>query len=274
MMLCQERLKVNAYAVAFWSKVACLLATAPFVFQLGFPTDPLFYAYVGSTAVLFAISDVIFYEGITKTNAGAVARILPSSVIFSFLLWFVFDPALLQKYLGAPAISVLIFTVLCLSAYFAMRLKKCSFSMRALKAVWFVVFAATIGPLLAKAVTYHALPGQGPAAYVFCQAAMMLALWLVYLYIRKPLPVSLLIARPSWQGGLAVGLFNAGGTFLSILAYYNVDNPAYIPAVKFLDAVLILAIYKLWGRPAQGDIPSGLGLVLCAMALVILKAQI
>lgn len=274
MMLTQERLKVNAYAAAFWGKGACVLLMAPFMWMYGFPADPLFYFYLAITAVLFAISDVIFYRGITSTNAGAVARLLPSSVIFSFLLWFLFDPALLEKYLHAPVISGMIFGVLCLSAYFAMRLKKCAFSMQALRTVWFVVLAATAGPLLAKAVTLHAPPGQGPYAYVFCQGAMMMALWLIYFAVRKPVPVSAILGKLAWRHGLIIGAINAGSTFLSVLAYYYVDNPAYIPAVRFLDSVFILAVYRLWRHETKGDIPSGLGIVGCAAGLVILKAQI
>lgn len=274
MMLSQERLRVNGFALAVWNKATCVIIMIPFMAVYGFPHDPLFYVYLGATAALYAVSDVIFFNGITKTNAGAVARMLPVSVIFSFLLWFAVDAALLQKYLGSPFIFALIFGVLCLFAFFAARLKKCPLSMETFRAVWFVVFAATLGAPLAKAATMHAPEGQGPYAYVFCQALMMLACWVVYFLIRKPAPVSALVAPQVARAGLLIGCIGAGMTFLAALAYYYVDNPAYIPAVRFLDSVLILGAYKLWRRKSEGDIWSGLGLVACAAALVVLKAQV
>ena len=50
----------------------------------------------------------------------------------------------------------------------------------------------------------------------------------------------------------------------------NVDSGR----VKLLDAVIILGVYKILKRKAEGDILSGLGVVACAAILVILKAQI
>ena len=271
MMLTQERLRVSGFAAAFWGKASCALLMIPFMLILGFPQDPLFYMYLGVTSVLYAISDVFFYESIKKTNAGAVARMLPCSVIFNFLLWFAVDPALLQKYLNAPIIAASIFLVLCMWAGFAMRLKKCPHARRTIGAVWFVMVAATIGPLFTKAVTLHANVGQGPYAYVFCQALMMMAIWAVYLSWRKP---ASLMTRAAWQGGMAVGVFNAGATLLATIAYYYVDNPAYVTALRFLDSVIILGVYAMLRRKMEGDIAAGLGVVACAAALVILKTGI
>src|SRR5690606_7213855 len=150
MMLLQEGFRVNGYALAFWIKVACVLVTLPFVLTHGIPQDKLFYFYLALTAVLYAISDVVFFTGITKTGAGAVVWLVPSGSVLSFLLWFVIDPALLAKYMNAPAILLLIFLTLCLFAFFAFRLKRCPITMNTIRAVWFVIFAATTGPLLTK----------------------------------------------------------------------------------------------------------------------------
>lgn len=274
MMLLQEHYKVNGYALAFWNKAACVIVSAPLVFYFGLPSQPLFYFYLALSAVLYAISDVVFFSAITKTSAGAVSRLVPVGSILGFLLWFAVDPALIEKYMAKPFISALIFTTLCASAFFAGRLRKCAVTMEALRAVWFVLFAATVGPMFSKAVTAHADVGQGPYAYVFFQALMMMALWAVYLAIKKPIPLSLFFARHSWQKGLIIGSVSAGAVLMKVLAFYFVDNPAYIPAVIALDSVIILFVYRLWGRSIEGDIRSGLAVVACAAALIILKAQV
>jgi hypothetical protein len=274
MMLLQEGFRVNGYALAFWIKVACVLVTLPFVLTHGIPQDKLFYFYLALTAVLYAISDVVFFTGITKTGAGAVARLVPSASVLSFLLWFVIDPALLAKYMNAPAILLLIFLTLCLFAFFAFRLKRCPITMNTIRAVWFVIFAATTGPLLTKLTTFYADRDVAIYSYVFFQALMMMGLWLGWLFIRKPVPLSVFFSKDSCHKGLAVGAVAAAMVLMKFTSYYYVDNPAYIPAIIALDSVIILFVYKWRGQKIEGDVLSGLGIVACAVALIILKAQI
>ena len=274
MMLLQERFRVDGFALAFWCKVSCALVTLPFIIIHGLPHNPLFYAFLGAGAVMYAISDVVFFRAIPRVGAGMVSRILPGAVILSFLLWFLVKPELIAKYVAEPVYSVLIFLVLCLSTWFASHLRKCKVSMEAVKAIWFVIFAATTGPLVAKLVTLEADIGQGPYAYVFVEALMMMTLWSVYFIIRKPIPVSVMFSRHSWTRGMTIGCVMAGMVLLNVLAFYKVDNPAYIPAIKFLDSFIILAVYAMAGKPREGNVWSGLGIVACAAALIILKAQV
>lgn len=274
MMLLQEKLQVNGYALAFWNKAAALIVAFPFMLVHGIPDSPVFFGLLAATAVLYAVSDVYFFSAIPKTSAGAVSRLVPSASVIGFLLWFAVDPALFEKYAAHPVISTLILTTLCLFAFFAMRLKKCQITMQTFRDVWFVIFAATIGPILTKSLTLHADMTQARYAYVFFQALMMMMLWLAYLHVRRPVPVATFFARDTWQKGLIVGAAGAGAIMLKFTSFYYVDNPAYLPAVIALDSVMILGYYKLRGIKAEGDILSGLGIVACAMALVVLKSQI
>jgi hypothetical protein len=145
MMLLQEKFKVNGYAVAFWNKAACLIIAFPFMIMHGLPENPAFYGLLFVTAILYAISDVVFFSSIPKTSAGAVSRLIPSASVLGFLLWFIIDPGLLQKYMAEPVIFAFIFAALCLFAFFAFRLKKCTVTMQTLRDIWFVIFAATAG---------------------------------------------------------------------------------------------------------------------------------
>ncbi len=274
MMLLQERFRVNGYAVAFWNKAATLLISFPFMITHALPLDMMFYGYLAVTAVLYAISDVVFFTSIPKSSAGAVARLVPVASVIGFLLWFAIDPSLLVKYAAKPAVSALIFLSLCLFAFFAFRLKKCEITMQTIRLVWFVIFAATVGPMLSKLMMFHGTREQAIFAGVFFQSLMMMALLLVFLFVRRPVPFSDFFARNTWQKGLMVGAAGGGGVLLKYASFYYVDNPAYIPAIIALDSVIILVIYKFTGRKIEGDIISGLGIVLCAAALIILKGQV
>lgn len=273
-LLLQERLQLNGYVLAFWTKATCALVVTPFVIVYGFPENPLFYVFIALGAVLWAISDVVFFSGISKSSAAAVSRLIPAASILGFLLWFAVNPALLQKYAAVPVVSIPIFGILCLSAFLAMRMKKCEVSMQAVRSVWFVIFAATVGPLIGKTATTYATREGGLFAYIFVEALMMMALWLVYLGIRQPIPLRAYVEHGVWMKGLLIGCFSAGMVMLNVAAFYAVDNPAYIPAVKALDSVIILLIYKVSGRKIHGDLVAGLGIVACAAALIVLKAQI
>jgi len=274
MMLMQERFRVDGFALAFWCKVSCVLVTLPFIVINGLPDSPFFYVILGLGAVIYAISDVVFFRAIPQVGAGMVSRILPAAVILSFLLWFVVKSDLIAKYAAAPVPSLLIFFVLCLSSWFAMNLRKCHVSMHAVRIIWFVIFAATIGPLIAKSVTLQADIQQGPYAYVFVEALMMMSLWALYFFIRKPIPAAVMFSRHSWQCGMLIGCVMAGMVLLNVLAFYFVDNPAYIPAIKFLDSFLILMVYAATGRKSDGNVWAGLGIVVCAAFLIVLKAQV
>jgi hypothetical protein len=274
MMLLQERLKVDGFALAFWNKIMCVAVTLPLVLMKGLPGDPVFYTALFVSCVVYAISDVIFFRSIPKVGAGIVSRLLPVSVIFSFLFWFLIDPALLHKYASAPVISAMILVVLCLWVWFATHLKKCPVSMQAVRLVWFVILAAVIGTPLTKILSNHAGIGQGPYAYTFVSALVMLALWSIYFVIRRPIPVNVLFSRHSCIGGMIIGSVSALMVVVSLFGYYHVDNPAYLPAVRYLDSVFILGIYALTGRKSEGNLRAGFGLVACAIALIILKGQI
>lgn len=272
MMLIQEKVKLDGFAMAFWNKVACVTFMLPFVICFGAPENPYFYLLLTAQALLWVISDVIFFNAIPKVGAGVVSRILPASVIITFCLWFVIDPATWDKYTQTPLQSILIFITLCGSVYFAACLRHCPISWRALRLIWFVLFAAVLGPLLAKLVTQQASFSQGPFAFVFFEALTMITLWLVYYLIRTPIPRAVMFSRKAAKAGFMAGAFSSLMVASNVAAITLVDNPGLIPAVKFMDTILILAFYKMSGRKEQSDILSGLGIVFCAVAIVLLKS--
>jgi hypothetical protein len=273
-MLMQEKFKINGFALAFWNKIACVIALTPFIVYYGFPHEIMFYVLMGLSAVMYAVSDVVFYRTIPSSGAGTVSRIMPVSVIFSFLLWFAVEPASFNNYLQRPVIAGLIFLVLCLWVYFATHLRKCAVSMQTARKVWFVVLAAIIGTALAKEITNATNIEQGMYGYTFVQALMMVIVWTFFFYARKPVTSSVIFSRQALRYGLLIGFVNTLSNVLGVIGIYRVDNPAYISAVGFLNAVFILLAYAVMGRKNDGNVIAGIGMVACAAVLIILKAQV
>lgn len=272
MMLVQERLKVHGFAMAFWNKVACAAFMAPLVLYFGVPTDWVFYALVAGQAMLWVVSDVIFFTAIPKVGAGVVSRVLPVSVILTFCLWFFFDPGLFHHYLETPLRSGMVFITLCASVYFATRLKHCPVSWEAFRLIWFVVFAAVVGPLAFKLVTQHADIQRGPFTFVFFEAMVMVMCWSVWSYWRKPAPREILFSKKAIMAGFTIGSVSSLMVASNFAAFFYVDNPGLVPAIKFADTMIILIAYKMMGRKESADVLSGLGIVACAAAIVLLKS--
>lgn len=272
MMLVQERLKINGFAMAFWNKVACITFMIPAVLYFGLPDNWVFYALVAGQAMLWVVSDVIFFTAIPKVGAGVVSRILPVSIILTFCLWFLFDPGLLSVYLETPVRSALVFVTLCASVYFATRLKHCPVSWEAFRLIWFVVFASIVGPIGFKLVTQHTNIQQGPFSFVFCEAVVMVTCWMIWYGLRRPVSRDILFSRESAKAGFIIGSVSSLMVASNFAAVFYVDNPGLIPAIKFTDTMIIMAVYKMTGRKETADVVAGLGIVGCAAAIIFLKA--
>lgn len=271
-LLIPERVKCDGFALAFWNKAAAFVFMIPAVIYAGLPGQWQFYALVGTQAMLWVVSDVIFFRAIPVVGAGVVSRILPVSVILTFCFWFLFDHALFLDYLAAPVRSALVCVALCGTVYFAMRLKKDPVSWAAVRMIWFVLFAAVVGPLMYKLVTKYTNIEQGPFAFVMFEAFVMVAVWSVYYAVKRPIPASVLFSKQSLKGGAMVGAAMCLVSLSKFAAMHYVDNPGLVPAVKYLDAIIIMIYYKASGRIEKADVIGGLGIVGCAAAIVLLKS--
>lgn len=272
-MLIQERLKINGFAMAFWNKAGCAIFTLPAALYFGFPDNWVFYAIIFGTAILWLISDVYFFETIPKVGAGTVSRVLPVSIIISFFLWFAFDPALLAKYLSEPVKSGALILTLCASVYFATRLRHCKISWEAVRLLWFVIVASVAGPILMKLITQQVSIEKGPFAFVFSEALFMVTCWFIWYFIKKPVPKEVLFSKAAAKGGILIGSVSCLMVLSNFAATAYVDNPALVPAVKFTDTIIILIAYKFMGRKEEADVKAGLGIVICAAVIIILKSM-
>ncbi|PZQ47883.1 MAG: hypothetical protein DI551_02660 [Micavibrio aeruginosavorus] len=271
-LILPERFRADGFAVAFWNKAFAIVFMIPLVVLQGLPDQWEFYALVAAQAMLWVVSDVIFFRALPEVGAGVVSRILPISVIVTFCAWFLFDHDLFAQYLDTPVRSGLVCAALAGSVYFATRLKKDPVSWAAIRRIWFVLFAAVIGPLMYKLVTKYTTIEQGPFAFVMFEAMVMVFVWSVFYGIKKPVPVSVLFSKESLRAGACVGAAMCLVSLTKFAAMHYVDNPGLVPAVKYLDAIIVMAYYKAIGKIEKADVVAGLGIVACAAAIIVLRS--
>jgi hypothetical protein len=145
-------------------------------------------------------------------------------------------------------------------------------SWQAVRLIWFVIFAACVGPVVDKLALGYAPAKQAPIAYMFVQAAFMLTFWLVYYTIAKPVSPKILLSSSSLLVGGIIGIVATLILYLKTNALLLVEHPAYVQVILFSDSLWILLIYRLMGRKESGAILPSLGIVACAVALVIVKS--
>ncbi len=270
--LVQEKHKGNPFAVAIWVKIGVALLTLPFVIYFGLPDRPQFYIFAGISAAIWSISDVIYYRSVSDVGAGVVSRVLPAAAIFSFLVWFIINPDQLQKYLENPIQGGLIFFIIIAASLLAMLMKKCPVSWRGVQLVWFVLFAAAIGPLVEKISMGNTPKLQTPFAMTFIQAMMMLGFWAVFAVVKRPITITAFTLSTSWKTGLMISLLMTVVLCARFAALQYVEHPAFLSVILFTDSLWILLYYRMTGRKDDSKIWVGLGIVACAAALVLVKS--
>lgn len=269
--LVQEKFKANGFALALWIKVFVMVLTVPALLYVGVPDHPLFYVYLAATAVLYSISDVVYFNAVPKVGSGVVTRLLPVSVIVTFFAWFIVDPALLQSYISQPVLAAGIVAILMVFFYCATRIKQCAASWDGLRQLWFPIVAACIGPILSKLSMNYAGEVQAPFAYTCIQAAMMIGCFGIFQMVRKPVSRSTLMAGAVIRPAILMAVISSIMIVLKMKAIQLVDNPAFVSMVVFTDALWVLLVYRLIGKKEHANIWAGLGIVACAVAVLLLK---
>ena len=247
------------------------LVSLPFMLHHGMPDDARFYLFTALTAVIYSISDVVYFRAVPVIGSGMMTRLLPSSVVITFFAWFAFDPALLDVYLAQKWKSAAILCILALFVYFGMQVKKCSVSWQGVRHIWPVIMAACIGPIFAKLALGHATREQGVYAIMFFQSLMMVTCLGGFYAMKKPALNTRLVSGNAIRTSVAIGTVVSAVMFFKMSAIQLVDNPGYVSMVFFTDALWVLLIYRLIGKREKANIWAGLGIVFCAAMLVLVK---
>lgn len=271
----QQKFQANSFAMLFWMRIITLTCMIPaFVYfgrKYGFPDDPLFYGGALIVAMVATFTDLIFFNAVKKHGAAVCTRLLPGTALITFIVWFVFDHALLAKYLNAPWQSAMICAVLIAGVFFATRLKKCEFSLAAARDIWPVLVFAAGGPVFIKHVLALANPNIAPYGYVMVQAAFVATVFLTHQVIKHPVPRAEFVGTLAIKTGILIGMASMVSIVTRAFAVIYVDNPAYVGMILFTAPFFVGLYDRLMGRPDESHKWAGYGLILCAILLALLK---
>jgi hypothetical protein len=270
--LIQEKRKANGGALALWVKILSGLLTLPFVIYVGLPEQAEFYILVAATAVLYSISDIIYFRNVPIVGSGVITRVLPASVMITFLLWFLVDPALFYSYAAQPYKSAAILCILLLFMFFASRVKQCAVTWSGVRAIWFVLFAACVGPIITKKSLDYIDPHFASFSYVCIQAFFMVVGMTASQLVYRSVSHADFISRHTVATAALIAGVSTPAIALKIMALDLADNPAYVAMICFSDSLLVLLYYKITGKRENANIAAGLGIVACAVALVLIKS--
>lgn len=271
--LIQEKFKADGFALALWNKIVVACVLLPFVLTFGMPEDWRFYAYIMATSVIYAISDVVYFRAVPVIGSGLMTRLIPSSAVINFFLWFIVSPSTLQNYIDPWYKGVGILMVLALFLYSAIHIKKCQVSWQGVLRIWPVIISACIGGVLTKmSLGYATDTTQAPFAYILVQSALMSFFLFIYYIARKPVTKQVMLARNTLQTAIIMGLVSCLPIFLKLKAIQLADNPGLVSMIVITDSFWILLVYKLIGKKEEANIWAGIGIVVSAMLLVLIKS--
>ncbi|MGE3769590.1 MAG: hypothetical protein AB7G06_01410 [Bdellovibrionales bacterium] len=271
-----ERSKTHGDAMAVWFRIVSIVVTLPFILTFELPTAWQFWALVVFNSIIMGISDTVSFHTIKVIGAGAQSRYRRTAILITFVLWLLINPALLYHYLEMPGVSAAIFIVHALAVYFAVRLKRDQTSWDGLRMMWVPILAGSIAPIVTTlSFDYVANPSQGVFAYIFIQAVIVMGLFTARAAFRNGLQITkgaqALLADGNWKPGAAVGLALVAALALKNYGYSAADNPAYIAVLLLTDTLWLLLYHKWRGIKDKTDVISGMGIVGCAAALILIK---
>lgn len=271
--LVQEKCKVETLPLVFWMRVMIAAALLPLVvFGTGFPDAPMFYVMVFISAIIFAISDIIYFTQVKVYGAGMISRILPVASVISFVVWFAFDTALFVQYRAQTLPFMGLLACVALAAFCAVMLKNSAVSWAALRSVWFVIAAAVAAPILNKFIVGKAEFHEGPYALALFECFFVASFYAVYSAVRPVAFKAYTVSPRILQAAACIALAWVTQHVLKSYAYQLIDNPGFVVVILFLDAVWITALGYALKKRETVDVFWSFGLVVSAILLMTLKA--
>ncbi len=272
-MYMHQRMGGSNAATAVWLKIIALMIAIPVLIEVGLPQDPMFYVFTAAAAIIWCFNDLIYFEAVKNHGAALLSRLGPLGIILGFVAWFAINPELLQKYLADMPRFIGVSAALLLTVICAAFLKRCQFSASAIKAIWPIIIAAAVGIILLKMAVDYAPENQGVFGYVGFEAGMMLIFYAVYFGLKRRSAFTETFSLQGLKSGGIVGLLLVAAVITRTYAHKNVDHPAFVSAIGMLDVIWLIILTKMSGWKDDSNKIAGLGIVLAALLIALLKIK-
>lgn len=272
-MYMHQRMGGSNAATAVWLKIIALMMAIPVLTEVGLPQNPMFYLFTATAAAIWCFNDLIYFEAVKNHGAALIARLVPLGVILGFVAWFAFKPALLASYMQDMPRFIGISAALLLAMVSAAFLKYCEFSRAALKTIWPIIIAVALGIIMLKLAVDYAPESQGVFGYLGFEAGMMLLFYALYFSLKRRQAFKEIFSAQGLKSGLIVGVILVGAIITRTYAHKNVDHPAFVSAIGMLDVIWLIALTKLSGWKDNSNKWAGLGIVVAAVMIALMKLK-
>jgi len=273
LMLTNQYFKQSGGAMVLVFRIIVAIILLPFMFYVEIPKTWTFYIALLIAASSGGMADIRTVNLVAKYGGGMVSRMRPLVIFLTFPLWFFFDNALFFKYLEHPAKSTAIVLALIGCAYFASRFKKCEINKAAIKDMLPALVAYSVASIASKIAAMQGGYQQIVIPYLCIQSIMITPIIATYLAFtdKAQLKMKVILDKRMLQAAGSFAFFWMMAVALQVISLANVPNPAYYGAIGQLSPVIISLIYLAVGHKEKGDVVSGFGIVLCAVAISLLS---
>lgn len=269
--LVSEYQKHPTVARLFWLRLWSFLALLPVSFFLEWPRNPVFYGCMLALSLLICGSDALYYGSAKDNGAGVTTRIEPLSVLMTFALWLAIAPSLVTEYLSKPLITAGIIVCFLGAGYFALRLRHCEISFSVMKKLAPVIVIMAFVSILGKtAMDAGGNPLDAAAVYIVVQCGLMVLFYGAASFVAPKFTGSLKPDRAMLMSAAMMAVCSVIHIATKNIAYTFVPNPAYVTVLGLTAPLFVAMYYKLKARADDTDKFAGFGIVMCALALIIL----
>ena len=262
--------------MVIWPRIMILLATLPILFFIPWPTDPRFYMAVVATGMIVGFADTQTMN-VTRTHGGGVvSRIMPFQIFIIFVVWLALRPEQIAEYMNAPLRSLGVIAALTGCVYFSSHMRQCELSGDAFRKLLIPLVGYALVFVLAKYAFEHSSFHSGVYYYILIQTLAVLPIMLISARFAKKdflkVERQILFSKTTLKVAVFIFIF----WFLHMIGknYANTltPNPSYVAALVLTSPIWMMLINKATGHPDSGNIKAGVGLMISAIVLVLLKA--
>lgn len=271
MALVSEYQKHATVARLFWLRLWSFCALLPVSFFIEWPSDPVFYWCMLALSALICGSDALYYGSAKENGAGVTTRIEPLSVLMTFVAWLSITPSLFAEYVSKPIASAGIVICFLCAGYFASRLRHCEVSFAVMKKLAPVIVIMAFVSILGKtAMDAGGKPFDAAIVYIVVQCGLMVLFYGGASVFAPKFTGPLKPDRAMLMSAAIMAACSVIHIATKNIAYTFVPNPAYVTVLGLTAPLFVAVYYKFTGRVDDTDKLAGFGIVLSALALIML----
>lgn len=239
-----QNIKINANLFVLYRGWIISLMLLP-VLLLN-PVTFSFAFYVMSFVQGIFISYMDYQSFNVNKNYGAetVSSMMPFSVVLIFVFWCMIDPTLFMKYCRTPVRTCFILLSLVGIIFSLCKYYQVKFTRSALIKIFPVLFFSACIAIINKSIMNFT---EGNtlirSCYGVALSSIVVGIVHLFMYIHQKLPLKKIIAKENLQKSTILFLLLLI-IVLKNIAFYYVDNPAYVSCLTYIMLIWIMILGK------------------------------